>query len=152
MATRKLPDNNDRPNFGSHIMSFVLFQEEDDMILLFVKIAGVALAWESVIESTEKNIFADGRSTQVNRLTNDICIVIFIIAVRFIDYVSDPANMYYSSNCELDVTVIWIWSFNNPAFFFPRMKSDLIPISELDKERDIMRENCSEEVFPLLSC
>ena len=113
-----------------------------------VKIRIQILSEEAIIESTEKNIIRNKRSTQVNRLIDDSLLVI-VIPVHFGNYISCSTSIHCASKSELDIAVFWIGFVDHLAIRRSTAKNNLLPFNKIDGTSNFFGMDFSEEVFPL---
>ena len=104
---------------------------------------------ESIIESTEKNIIGNKRSTHVNRLS-DNCFVVVIVPIQFGNYISNPTSIHYASDSEFEVAIFRIGFGDSPTFRYSTAKNNFLSFSKFDCSRNLSRANFAEVIFPLL--
>lgn len=105
------------------------------------------LSKESIIESTEKNIIRNKRSTQVNRLIDNS--IVIVVPIHFGDDISCSTSMHYASDSELDIAVLWIGFVDRPTVGRSTVKNNLLALNKVDGTSNFIRTNFPEEVFAL---
>lgn len=112
----------------------------------FVLILSI-LPLHSVIESTEKNIIRNKRSTQVNRLIDNS--IVIVVPIHFGDDTSCSTSMQYASDSELDIAVLWIGFVDRLTVGRSTVKNNLLPFNKVDGTSNFIGTNFPVEVFAL---
>jgi hypothetical protein len=106
------------------------------------------LSQESILKSSQKHIIGNEQSTKVNRLTDDLLIIV-IVPINLLYNVSSTTRMHGAGKSQLDIAVVRIGSGYGLAVD-SSMKLNLFPISQSDGCSDAIWADFAVDVFPLL--